>query len=573
MKDRILIVMVSVLFVLLGLGLFYNQVIRFSYYSHLSKNNSIRILPIDGPRGNIFDRNGTPVVSNRISFDVAVVYQELRNRQKLITALVETLKLPGRDMVRALDKARARPYAPITILEDIDKNKAIMLEEAGFDLDGLTIETRSKRNYLYGNTASHVFGYLSEISEDELEDLKDYGYRMRDLIGRSGLEKYYETDLKGTDGGTQIEVDSRGRETRILGVKEPSNGKDLYLTLDISLQLVCDRLLGERKGAICVIDPRNGEVLALVSHPAFDPNVFVDPKLSDQRVRLLKDRVGRPMSNRAISGLYPPGSIFKVVTASAAMETKKIKAFTRFFCPGSYQLGRAKFDCWKSEGHGSQNVVEGLMNSCDVFFYNAGRSAGVDAMEAYSKLFGLGRSTGIDLPDEVNGIAPGRAWKKSFRNAPWYEGDTVNYSIGQGYLLVTPIQATIMTSVIANNGRLVRPYIVKRVGDTAMIHQEPKYIGLKADTMRAIREGLYQVVNDENGTGKRAKVEGVVVAGKTGTAENPHGRTHAWFAGFAPYDNPRVCLVVFLEHGGKGGLEPAEIARGIFEEARKKGYL
>ena len=573
MRDRIPVATVSALFILLVAGLFYNQIIRFGYYSHLSKNNSIRIIPIDGPRGNMFDRNGTVLVSNRLSFDVAVVYQELKDKQKFVRTMGEMLNMQPRDVVRALNKAMVRPYAPVTILEDIDKNKAIMLEEASFDIDGLTIETHSKRNYIYNNTGSHLFGYLSEISEDELDDLKDYGYRMRDLVGRAGIEKEYEAYLRGTDGGTQIEVDSRGRQTRAMGVKEPSSGKDLYLTIDIALQAACDKLLGDRKGAVCVINPRTGEVLALASHPAFDPNVFVRPKSSDERVALLKDRIGRPLSNRAISGLYAPGSVFKVVTSSSALETKKINPNTRYVCQGSYRLGKAKFDCWKPEGHGSQNLVEGLKNSCDVFFYNTGRAAGVDAIEAYAKFFGFGQPSGIDLPDEVKGLAPGRIWKKYARHAAWFEGDTINYSIGQGYLLVTPIQVMDMMAVMANNGFLVRPYIVRRVGEVSMQVDKPKYLGLNPATIRVVREGLYEVVNAEDGTGKRAKPDGVIAAGKTGTAENPQGRTHAWFAGFAPFTDPKICIVVFLEHGGKGGMEPAEIGRGIFEESKKKGYL
>jgi len=572
-RERLLITIISALFVMLGLGLFYNQVIRFGYYSHLSKNNSIRIIPIDGPRGNMLDRNGAVVVSNRLSFDVAVVYQELRDKQKFIRVLSNILNIPARDIVRVMDKARSKPYAPVTILEDIDKNKAIMLEEASFDIDGLTIETRSRRDYLFNNTGSHLFGYLSEIGESELDELRDYGYRMRDLVGRSGLERQYEFYLKGIDGGTQIEVDSRGRQTKVLGVKEPSSGKDIYLAIDITLQAACDKLLGDRKGAVCVMNPVTGEVLALASHPAFDPNVFVRPKASEQRIGVIKDRVGRPLSNRAISASYPPGSVFKVVTASAGLETKRISPAARFVCNGSYHLGKAEFDCWKSEGHGSQNVTEGLMNSCNVFFYNTGRAAGADAIETYSKAFGFGQQTGIDLPDEAKGVVPGRAWKRAYKHTGWFEGDTVNYSIGQGYLLTTPIQVARMMGVIANGGLLVRPYIVRRVGDFMIQPERPKYIGLNPATINIIRRGLYDVVNDANGTGKRAKLEDVVVAGKTGTAQNPQGRTHAWFAGFAPYDKPKMCVAVFLEHGGKGGLEPAEIARGIFEEAKRKGYL
>ena len=371
----------------------------------------------------------------------------------------------------------------------------------------------------------------------------------------------------------QVEVDSRGRQVRALGLKEPSCGQDLYLTLDISLQLACDNLLGEHSGAAIVMNPKDGTVLALASHPAFDPNIFVIPDRSSQRTRLLNDRIGRPLSNRAISGTYPPGSVFKIVTASAALETKRLTSNTRFFCSGSYHLGNAKFDCWKEGGHQSQNIVQGLMNSCNVFFYNAGRAAGVDAMEAFSKLYGFGRTAGIDLPDEVRGVVPGRTWKRLHRNDNWYEGETLNYAIGQGYLTVTPLQVLEMLSAVANKGSLVTPRLVERIGSKKTAMAKPKRIGLKDETLRIVRKGLFEVVNNESGTGRRAKIDAAVAAGKTGTAQNPHGKTHAWFAGFAPYDDPTICLVVFLEHGGKGGLEPAEIAHGIFEEAKNKGYI
>lgn len=573
MKDRLLISVISALFIMLVLGLFYTQIIRYGHYSKLSRNNSIRIMPIEGPRGSIFDRNGIPLVTNRLSFDAAIVYRELRDRQKLGRALKEVLGMSGREIMQALEKSGAKPYAPVVIAEDIDKDKAMALEEASFDIPGLMIQTRSKRNYLYNNSGCHLFGYISEVTEKELENLGDYGYRSRDLIGRSGIEKYYDPYLRGSNGGLQIEVDSRGRQMRVLGLKEPMSGKDLLLNIDISLQSEADKLLGQRSGAVIIMDPRDGAVLALASHPTFDPNVFVRPDASAERVKLLKDRVGRPMSNRAISGLYPPGSVFKIVTSSAALETKKVSPATRFYCTGSYSLGRAKFDCWKEGGHGSQNLREGLMNSCNVYFYNAGRAAGVDAIESYARLYGLDKTTGIDLPDEVRGLVPGKTWKRLHRKSSWYEGETVNYAIGQGYLVVTPIGILDMAAVIANDGKLVRPYIVRRVGSDNITPSKPRSVGLKEQTIREIRNGLYDVVNAEHGTGKRAKVEGAAIAGKTGTAQNPHGRTHAWFCGYAPFQDPRLCVVVFLEHGGKGGLGPAEVAQELFTAAKSKGYI
>jgi penicillin-binding protein 2 len=563
----------TALFLLISIGLFYTQIIRYGYYSRLAKNNSIRIIPIDGPRGNMFDRNGVPLVTSRLSFDVSVVYQEVRSIGRLRSVLGEVLGMSGESIMASLDKASRKPYAPVTMLEDADQVKAILLEEASLGANGIIVETRSKRSYLYGSGASHVFGYLGEISSEELEDLKDYGYQKRDLVGKDGLEKYYDRYLKGVDGGIQVEVDSLGRQRRVLAMLEPSSGKDLYLTIDIALQLACDRLLGDRRGAVIAMDPITGEVLALASHPAYDPNIFLRQETSDARLRLLSDRSGRPLSNRAISGTYQPGSVFKIVTASAALETKKITPKTTFTCNGSYVLGKARFNCWKEAGHGPQNIIRGLMNSCNVFFYNAGRLAGPDRLEAFAKLYGFGRPTGIDLPDEVVGVVPGRVWKKNAGKGQWYEGDTVNYSIGQGYLLVTPAQVLDMIAVIANNGSIVRPYIVKKIGASCVNTPKPVPIGIKDATIREVREGLFEVVNNEEGTGRRAKLADVIVAGKTGTAQNPHGRTHAWFAGFAPFYNPKICLVVFVEHGGKGGIEPAEIVQGIFTEAKRIGYF
>lgn len=573
MKERISGAVVTALFVLLVFGLFYTQIIRYHYYARMAKNNSIRVLPIDGPRGTIFDRSGKPIVGNRLAFDVALIYNELRDRSRLARLLGEVLGMSRREIIDALAAAGRKPYVPVTVAEDIGKDRALVLEEATLDIPGMVIQTKSRRSYIHGQALSHIVGYLSETTETELEELREYDYRIRDLVGRGGLEKYYETYLKGRDGGTQVEVDSRGRQVRLLSVKEPVSGQDLHLSIDLPLQLACDKLLGQRRGAVVVMRPRTGEILALVSHPAYDPNIFIRPDFSGRRLSLLSDTVGRPLTDRAISGVYPPGSVFKIVTAASALETKAVGQGVSFSCTGSYRLGRASFDCWKAEGHGPQGIVDGMTHSCNVFFYSIGRKAGADAIEAYAKAFGYGRATGIDLPDEAKGLVPGRGWKRLFRNDDWYDGDTLNYSIGQGYLLVTPLQVAVMTSVIANGGYLERPSIVKKIAEADVVPGKPRSLGLKESTIRLIKEGMRGVVNAETGTGKRARVEGLVVSGKTGTAQNPQGRTHAWFTGFAPYDDPRACVVVFLEHGGKGGVEPAEIARGVFEEAKKGALL
>ncbi|MDD5174253.1 MAG: penicillin-binding protein 2 [Candidatus Omnitrophica bacterium] len=573
MREKFLAILVRLLFIMLALALVYIQGVRHAYYLRLSKDNAIRIIPIEGQRGVMFDRNGVELVSDRMSFNVAIVYQELKNKRKLIRLLVNTLGIKRKDIEDAIDKAAERPYAPVTIVEDIDRDKAFILEEESFDVRGLVVWTRSMRNYIYGNVGAHLLGYLGEISDAELERGKKYGYRAKDMIGRDGLEKYYDSYLSGVDGGTQIQVDNRGRFVRTLGLKEPANGKDLHLTIDINLQSACDKALEGKRGAIIIMDPNTGEVLALSSSPRFDPNSFVRPEDSSKRLKLIRNRSMYPLLNRAISGLYQPGSVFKIVVAMSALDTGRIERQTRFNCPGSFTLGKRKFACWKEEGHNSQNVVDALMNSCNVFFYNTGRVLGIDNIEAAAKIFGFGKATGIDLPGEVKGVVPGRLWKKRVKKDSWYEGDTVNLSIGQGYILVTPIQVLEMISVVANNGMAVKPHIVKRIDKLDISPSPPRDLNFSKNSMKAVRSGLYKVVNAANGTGKRAKLEEIAIAGKTGTAENVESATHAWFCGFAPFDNAKISLVVFLEHGGKGGMRPSEIAKDIFSIARSRGYL
>ena len=573
MKEKLLAIPIRILFILLAMALIYTQVIKHSYYSKLSKDNAIRIIPIESSRGTIFDRNGVPLVSDRISFNAAIVYQELENKEKLIRLLVNTLGIKRSAVEDGIKDAARRPYVPVVIVDDIDRNKAFTLEEESFDVRGLVIQTKSMRHYIYKNIGAHVFGYLSQISESELENMKEYGYRAKDLVGRDGIEKYYNSYLSGIDGGIQVQVDNRGRQVKTLGLREPINGKNLYLTMDIKLQSVCDKALESKRGAIIVMNPNTGEVLALSSRPGFDPNVFVRPNLSGERIRLIRDKKMYPLLNRAISGIYQPGSIFKIIVALAALETGLIDRQTRFNCSGSFTLGTGHFKCWKEDGHNSQNVVDALMNSCNVFFYNAGVTVGVEKIKEFAKLFGFGRPTGIDLPNEAKGIVPGRFWKKVVKKDNWYQGDTVNYAIGQGFLLVTPIQILEMISEIANNGKTIRPYIVKRIGVTDVRLAPRRDLNLSVNGMKIVKTGLYKVINAEIGTGKRAKLEDVVVGGKTGTAQNPGGETHAWFTGFAPVNDAKISLVVFLEHGGKGGLEASVIAKEIFGAAKSGGYL
>jgi len=572
MRIRVIgiIIFVSLLFVVAGL--FYVQVVKGPYYQRLSSQNRIRLLTIEGPRGRIFDRNGELLVDNRISFDVAVIPQELKDKERVFKKIGGILNIARRDIKKALKDNYVTPFQPTKIAFDIGKENAIKIEQERLDLPGVIIETRPQRHYLNKEVGSHIVGYLGQINSSELTRLKSYGYAMNDLIGRAGIEKSYDNYLRGRHGGMQIEVNNRGYQAGILGIKEPVKGKDIYLTVDIRLQRFVEKIFELARGAACVMDPRDGRILCLVSSPAFDPNVFISGKNPAELGRLLSsDRY--PMLNRLIQCEYPPGSVFKIVTASAALDKKKITPDTLLNCDGSYSLGRKSFKCWKKKGHGQQAIREAIKNSCNVFFYQIGRMAGADNIALFAQRYGFGCPTGIDLPDEKNGLVPNKRWKLLKRREPWYEGETLNYAIGQGFLLVTPMQILRMVSAVANGGYLVRPYIVKRIEDVDISEIEKRPIDVSDATLDVVRQGLIKVVNGENGTGRKAAVEGLTIAGKTGTAQTSTDKTHAWFTGFAPAGDPKAAVVVFLEYGGKGGLGASRTAGRIFQKLRELGYL
>jgi penicillin-binding protein 2 len=462
----------------------------------------------------------------------------------------------------------------MVIIEDIERAGAITIEQYVNEYPGLMITTEAKRNYLYGPGCSAITGYIGKISEEELASFKTYGYRMTDLIGRSGLEKQYDAYLRGSYGGMQVEVDSFGRQRDVLDVIEPEKGKDIYLTVDLELQKHCDAVMADRKGCIIAMNPNTGEILALVSKPGYDPNIFLSPKSGKEIVRILNEKSrAYPLLNRAISCAYPPGSVFKLVVASAALESGRFTKTNTLSCSGQFNLSGALFRCWKEEGHGVQNIYEGIKNSCNVFFYQLGLKAGVDNIFSFAKRFGFGSLTNIDLPAEKKGTVPNPQWKRITMREQWYAGDTVNYAIGQGYLLVTPIQVARMISSFANGGYLVRPYLVEKLENVKASHRSIEKIGISDVTIDTVREGIRRVVNDPTGTGMKARLADIVVAGKTGTAQNPLGKSHGWFAGFAPFDNAKISVVVFVEFGGKGGLEASIMARKVIEKAKEIGLI
>ncbi|NQT47242.1 MAG: penicillin-binding protein 2 [Candidatus Omnitrophica bacterium] len=572
MRIKRLLLSITILFFLVAGGLFFTQVLKSAYYKELSETNRIRLLPIPSPRGRILDRNGIPIVDNRLSYDVCLIDEGLKNREETLKKLAEILKRSPEELLEAATRRSSAPFMLKVICRDIGKEAVLKVEESRLHMPGIIIQTRPLRHYVYGDITSQVSGYVGEIDKLSLSRLKPYGYRIQERIGRAGLEKGYDNYLRGDWGGMQLEVDHMGRQKQVLGERLPQSGRDLKLTLDIELQKIAHEALDGRPGAVIVMDPRDGQILALAGEPAFDPNVFVVPDNTKGVREILKDK-SSPLLNRAIGCAYPPGSVFKIAIALSALDSKKISAETSFECSGSYLLGGRRFHCWREGGHGAQRVVDGIKNSCNVFFYNVGKETGVDIISEYGQRFGFGKPTGVDLPDEAAGLLPSRFWKRIVKHQAWYQGETLNFAIGQGFLLVTPIQVLSMVATVANGGEVSRPFVVDRIDDITVGSPNHKRIEISKRHIDVVKEGMRQVVEGDGGTGKYARVKGLSIAGKTGTAQTHTQKTHAWFAGFSPADKPKIALVVFLEYGGKGGSHAAKTAKIIFEGAHNLGYL
>lgn len=567
MRSRIYSTIINISFLIILAGMFYLQILRWPLYQSLSRNNHIRLIPVPGLRGTIYDRNGLTIADNRLSFDVVIIPQEVEDPDRIYSRLAQWLGISRARIESTVRKEYTAPFAPITIAGDVDKDLAFSLEEKKQELPGVLVLPRTLRWYVYGERTSHIIGYLSLINKEELEKLGDYGYSISDLVGRSGVEKTYDRYLKGEDGGTQLEVDASGRLVKILGSKNQKKGQDITLTIDVKLQAyTADCLEGNRASAV-VMDPRTGEILAMASSPSFDSNIFIEPGKNKLAVDYIRSG-SRPTLNRAINGQYPPGSIFKIIMSLAGLETKRITERTTFVCSGRYFLGKAEFDCWKEGGHGPQDLRDAITHSCNIYFYNVGRKLGPEVISEYAKKLGLGRPAGIDLADESAGLVPGPAWKKARRNQNWYEGETLNLAIGQGDLLVTPLQMVEVVSVFATEGTAPRPHLLKKIGNTDVAVPKPKNVAVSKDTVEAIKSAMVNVVSSDTGTGQRARIEGLKIAAKTGTAQTSQGEPHAWFLGFAPADNPRIAFVVMVEHGGHGGVVAADIAKKILDFAK-----
>jgi len=544
------------------------QAIDGGRYLELSEQNRLRDYKVPAPRGVIYDRRGHPMVTNRPAFTVGVLPMEVSNPQGLATLLAPMLGVERDEMLARLEAGRVRPFEPVALRRDVPKSAVMTVEERRLDLPGVIVQAEPVREYLLGGLGTHALGYLGEITEEELRSRPQY--RAGDLIGKSGVERTYDTHLRGENGRLRVEVDAAGRPVRVLSRKSSRPGHSLVLNIDANLQEIAEKGLRGRTGAVVVMDPRNGEVLALASAPTFDPGLFsggISP--ADWR-RLTSDR-RLPLMNRSVESTYEPGSVFKMVTGLAALGEGVARRDSRFECTGSLQLGRWVFR--DLVAHGTVNFIKGTAVSCNVMFWQLGRALGEARLEHYARALGLGRVTGIDLPGEATGLVPSAAWKQRVWKEPWYPGDTLNMSIGQGFVLTTPVQIARMVGAVATGGKLARPHLARRVlspdGTEVMAFGreiEDAPLTLTPAAVHAMREGMRAVV--EGGTGAAAAVPGMTIAGKTGSAENPRGIPHAWFAGYAPVEDPALVVVVFVEHGRRGGEVAAPIARALFEAAR-----
>ncbi|MBI4227763.1 MAG: penicillin-binding protein 2 [Candidatus Omnitrophica bacterium] len=533
-------------------------------YRRIAEQNRIRLMPLPAVRGSILDRHGAALAEDQLSFNVAVIPQEVRDPASLWGPLSRRLGASADRLQRAYRRHYTAPFAPAMVARDIEMASAFALEEQRIEWPGVVVLPAPRRRYPLGEAEGAIVGYLGMADPAAWKTLQAYGYHVRDWVGKSGIERLYDAALHGINGGVQVEVDHRGRLVRQLGLKPPVRGQNITVTLDAALQQHCYRLLAGRRGSILVMALDTGELWGAVSSPGFDPEAFVDPD-RDATVEgyLADDR--RPLFNRAVAGAVPPGSVFKIVTAYAGLSSQKASPATTYQCPGQFQLGNVTFDCWYAPGHGPQTVTDALRHSCNVFFYQMGLRVGPAALAASARLFGYGQPSRVDLPGEAGGLVPDPTWKQRRWRQPWFPGETVNVAIGQGALLVTPMQVLRMTAFVARDGRAPQPHLLKAIEGHPVGAPPETPAALDQSALSVIRQGMEAVIMSEDGTGRLARVAGFPAAGKTGTAQAGEGWPHAWFCGYAPIGRPQVAVVVFVEHGGKGGEVAAGIAGQIFE--------
>ena len=572
-RIRIIRAVVTGLILAIGAGFWFAQILQGEYYRELAENNRLRKLPIQAPRGLIYDRKGRLLVENIPSYNLTIDRSQATDTARSLRFVSEVLGRPLPELEALMEGYRSVPeFKPVLLAEDLSLSEVARLGVAGLEYPEFEIEVQHLRLYRQREQIAHVIGYLGEVTEKELEASEGL-YQPGDMVGKKGVEQTYDAVLRGKDGERVVVVDSRGELLQEYDRKEAEPGQNLNLTLDLELQQEAARWLDgpEKVGAVVAMDPRNGEVLALVSSPGYNPNLFAR-RLKKDEWKALIEAPHHPLQNRAIQNTYSPGSTCTIVMAVAGMTEGVVDESSSAFCGGAAVIYGHRFRCWKRGGHGTVNLHRALKLSCDVYFYQLGQKLGIERIARYSRMFGLGSPTGIEIRGEKDGLVPDPAWSLKARKMPWYPGETISVSIGQGPVLMTPLQMASMTAIVANGGWRTVPHLVMGTP----VRRE--HIPIDERALKAVREGLWAVVNEPGGTAYHsARVPGAEIAGKTGTVQVIGYKTwtdtkslpfkyrdHAWFTSFAPAQEPRLVVAVFAEHGGGGSRVAAPIAQALY---------
>lgn len=591
-RVRLALLVVFSVFFLLIIRLWYLQVVQGDYFRELSENNRLRTLYIPPPRGTIFDRNGVELVKNRPSYNIELLSEDCPDPDATLRDLADVVGVGYEQLKKNVGQStkKRRRFEPKLVLGDVSRDTVARVAARRHQLPGIIIAVTPARLYLKGEFASHTIGYIREITAAQLEQSRFSGYRMSDLVGKSGIEKFQENLLHGKRGVQRIVVNAAA--TRIgQSYFEPERaGHNVTLTLDARVQEAAENAMEGMTGTVVALAPETGEVLAMVSRPGFDPNVFTRGVSVEEWQNLIYGKENR-LTNRAIQGQYPPGSVFKIIMAVAGLAEGVISIDENVSCPGYYRIGNSRpFHCHKRGGHGHVDVIDAIQKSCNVFFYTVGQRLGIDRIHDYAVRFGFGEPVGLNISDEPEGIVPSKAWKRAYfktrENQRWYPGETPSVSIGQGALSVTPMQVARAMAALVNGGELLSPYLVKRIEshdgryfDDSFEKQVVSDLGISKDVLNTVRDGLFAVVNKEGGTARRARLPeamGVKVAGKTGTAQikslaarEQEGNKEtdlAWFAGYAPAEGEaEIVVVAVIEDGGHGGVTAAPVVRAVLE--------
>jgi penicillin-binding protein 2 len=589
-RLSILQYVITVVFSILAVSFWVLQVVEHAKFEEMAENNHQRTLALRAPRGIVFDRHLEPLVMNRRSYSISIVREHTKDLNRTVTMLASVLGMDESAVRQVVERHRREPtYRPIVVVQDatLAQVAAVRARRLDFELPDVLVEQVPTRSYP-DTLAAHLFGYVGEVSDRDVS--ANDALRSGDIVGQSGIEKIYNAHLMGEDGARRVVVNSVGREIRTLEEEPPIEGKRLQLTIDYDVQKAIEDSFDQLgfNGAAVVLDPANGDVLGFTSRPTYDPNAFAAGIDRVTWASLTTDE-DRPLNDRAIQGRYSPGSTFKMAVATAALEEGVITPDFKVHCGGSANFYGRPFKCWKKGGHGTMDLRHAIEQSCNVYFYTIGNMTGIDAIHKWSTLLGLGEKSGIDLPNEVQGLVPSPEWKQQYRKEKWYAGETVSVSIGQGSVSVTPVSMAVYAATLANGGTRVTPHLLKAVDDgTGWKDVPPPPARSKApldpEKLQAIRDGLFLVVNGA-GTGHNAQIKGYDVSGKTGTAQvisnqgkEKAGKTdkdlrdNGWFVFFAPRDKPEIAGVVFLEHGVHGS-NAALVAHHLMDTffAKKEG--